>query len=566
MSEDESTPTTVERLKAEGNVLHGQGSYQAAYQKYSEAIKEAPANVVLAILYANRAASCLAMKEYLDAFHDANTAAELDPTYAKAWARVGTAAHALEIWDVCRKAWTSALACLPTTDLTPTQLVLKAQFKAGVKAADAGEVKSTAVAKSKFMHFAEDSNARGNMPWDRALVLAGQNQLARGELPSSGFVILNAHRDFIRGIKTMQQIKIKRKADGNLEVKAIPNALVDITNGLLRDSRVFHADSRFFTQLESQLRFEAEFTGAWSSGGPKKVQKEVVARQRKEGWLPVRRALSVTVRAWMIRGFLDSQMGARTSGVEFYLRALDLLEWGRRTWPNVPAEDRGIIFEPSFVRGIRRLHLPAVMNLYLKQGAESGYTLENIAQMARDLIAETQASVRNPACLQDPGFFASFWIYPVAEGLSILGWYHMQLGLQHFDKTGDIDLGEEAVVNFHQSSRYYIQAAGKYPEDDEERPHMLAVALEALWWGAAPLRVTLPLCRKIRAAMPKPVPIWEFSSKSLNKRNANCAEAVRFLDDCERQLADGTATLESALMPLDLMERRVGRVAQLRDD
>ena len=51
----------AERLKAQGNTLHVQGQHKAAYKKYTEAIKEDPTN---AVLWANRAASCLAMKEY----------------------------------------------------------------------------------------------------------------------------------------------------------------------------------------------------------------------------------------------------------------------------------------------------------------------------------------------------------------------------------------------------------------------------------------------------------------------------------------------------------------------
>ncbi|KAJ7109814.1 hypothetical protein C8R44DRAFT_263484 [Mycena epipterygia] len=554
-------PSTVERLKAEGNDLHGQGSYQAAYQVYSEAIKETEDNSILAILLANRAASCLAMKEYLDAMHDGQKAAKLDPTYAKAWARIGVASHALEIWNICRNAWKSGLSCLPATDLTPAQLVLKTQFEAGLKAADAGEAKTKASAESK-KYIMEISSTAANMPWNRALELAGRNKLARGDLPSSGFVILNAYRDFIRGITTMRKMVITRKGEDR-QVKAFPNALVDITNGLLRDTRVFHADSQFFEQLDAQLRFEVEFTGAWGSGGPKQVQKEAPLRLAKLGWLPVRRALSVTVRLWMMRGFVDSNIGVLNAGLEFYQRILDVLEWGRRTWPNVSSQDRGVIFEDSFVRGIRRLYIPAVMGLYLKKGADSGYTLENIADLARELKAETEASIRPPDWALDPGFFASFWIYPIAEALSILGWYHMQLGLKCIDQE---DFNDQAVIDFSKSSQYYVQAAEKYPEDDEHHPYFLAIALEALWWGDAPLRVTLPLCRKIRTAMSKPVQIWEFSQNSMKKRNSNCKDAVRFLIECEQKLAKGEATLESALMPSDLMERRIGKIAQLQDD
>jgi tetratricopeptide (TPR) repeat protein len=53
----------AEYLKNEGNTLHKQGKFQAAYRKYSEAIKEDPQN---AIYYANRAACSLALKEYVE--------------------------------------------------------------------------------------------------------------------------------------------------------------------------------------------------------------------------------------------------------------------------------------------------------------------------------------------------------------------------------------------------------------------------------------------------------------------------------------------------------------------
>ncbi|KAF7337581.1 Small glutamine-rich tetratricopeptide repeat-containing protein beta [Mycena sanguinolenta] len=534
--------TNFERLKAEANTLHGQGSYQAAYQKYSEAIKENPDDAVLAIVYANRAASCIAMKEYLDAMHDGVQATKLDPRYAKAWARVGTAARALELWDQSRTAWKSALSCLPVTGLTPAEVALKTQFEAELEAVDAGE--SKAIARERSGKNTSDIAAQiDNMPWNRALALAQEGKL---DFSSSGWVILNAYRDFTCGIQAMQSMVVKRQGQKTV-VKASPSALVDMTNGILRDHRVFHADSDFFEQLQNQMRFEVESTNAWAGGGPKQIQQELPQRLRKLGWLPVRRALSVTVRLWIMRGFLDSNMGVLEGGVEFYKRTLDVLEWGRRTYPNVPLKDRGVIFEDSFKRGVERLYIPAVVSLYLKRGDACGYSLDDIARMARDLKTETEASELTPECAGDSGFHGSFWIYPIAEALSFLGWYHMQLGLRCIDAQKDLD--PEAAADFSKSANYYIQAAEKFPMDEGEHPHLLAVALEALWWSGATLEDTLPLCRKIRTVMPQAAMIWEFSPSWKKQR---CQDAINFLAEAERQLAEGTWSLDDAAMPSDM--------------
>ena len=62
MSSPKVVNENAERLKAQGNALHVKGLYRAAYKKYSEAIKVDPMN---AVYWANRAASGLAMKEYV---------------------------------------------------------------------------------------------------------------------------------------------------------------------------------------------------------------------------------------------------------------------------------------------------------------------------------------------------------------------------------------------------------------------------------------------------------------------------------------------------------------------
>lgn len=46
-----------------------------------------------------------------------------------------------------------------------------------------------------------------------------------------------------------------------------------------------------------------------------------------------------------------------------YRDTLDLLEEGRKIWKNVPNGIKGAVFEDTFVRGVRVLHLEAFRNV-----------------------------------------------------------------------------------------------------------------------------------------------------------------------------------------------------------
>lgn len=60
MSSDEENRNAAEKLKAEGNALHLKGDHAGARSKYTEAIALDGAN---AVLYANRAAAYIALKQ-----------------------------------------------------------------------------------------------------------------------------------------------------------------------------------------------------------------------------------------------------------------------------------------------------------------------------------------------------------------------------------------------------------------------------------------------------------------------------------------------------------------------
>lgn len=63
-------------------------------------------------------------------------------------------------------------------------------------------------------------------------------------------------------------------------------------------------------------------------------------------------------RVWVFQAFFRSQLVGHTDFAhEALTRALDFLEWGRKQFANVPKEDRGAIFERSWIRGVKKAHL-----------------------------------------------------------------------------------------------------------------------------------------------------------------------------------------------------------------
>jgi tetratricopeptide (TPR) repeat protein len=84
-------------IKAKGNAAFAAGDYETSLKFYSEAITNLKKNGLPGdcILHLNRSAAHIAAKSYVKALHDANLAAELDPTQWKAHWRKGVALMAM---------------------------------------------------------------------------------------------------------------------------------------------------------------------------------------------------------------------------------------------------------------------------------------------------------------------------------------------------------------------------------------------------------------------------------------------------------------------------------------
>lgn len=120
---------------------------------------------------------------------------------------------------------------------------------------------------------------------------------------------------------------------------------------------------------------EVHELGGWKgSEGPEIIKKEALERLKKKGWSDLRPALMLTVRCvpqresnrnhviiiafrmWIMQGFLIRKMptarNSYSASVEYLRRALEIIDWGREMWKSTPTEVRGIVFEPTFRRGV----------------------------------------------------------------------------------------------------------------------------------------------------------------------------------------------------------------------
>ncbi|KAL6299613.1 hypothetical protein BKA93DRAFT_819814 [Sparassis latifolia] len=528
------------QLKEEGNALYVKQEYHAAAEKYSKALEYDSDN---AVLYANRAACALGIKDYPHASVDAQKATEIDPTYAKAWARLATARAALGTIIESIECWNKALSTLPRTNLSPAQSRQKEQYEAELRKIRAQEHDAPAVGIVM-------KEGGKEAPWVRAkAMLPKLRSLGYAMVQSSAWVISAAYDDFAQGVELMKSIK-KSPTPAGIMYSGPPGAIEALTNGIMRDSRAFHiADNNWLEMYNIQVMVNCQRFQAWT-GDSSQVIAEALRRQRKKGWDDVRPAISTTVRAWIMRALIADKIQQKSDdALKFYDWILDVLQWGRRVWKSVPKDDRGSVFESTFVRGVRSLRLESLMEACSKNPRpDSKYTLEDLFEEAQDLIREIDIAMTNiPTVEYDPGFISSFYIYPRAHAYAMIGFYHNKMAKQCAE-LGVTSLGD-VMIHFAEASKAYLTAATIFPEDDENHVWYLNCALDALYSCGTPIKILLPIMERVRLAIPKMKEIWEFSALAHQGRDSILQKVLWGEEDMRKGLADGKFTLEDKVMP-----------------
>jgi stress-induced-phosphoprotein 1 len=103
-------------------------------------------------------------------------------------------------------------------------------------------------------------------------------------------------------------------------------------------------------------------------------------------------------------------------------------------------------------------------------------------------------------------------------------------------------------VLYAQAAKYYTDAAGSYFEDDEKHAYFLKIALDAHWWSGSPLKITLPLCARIRTAITEMKKIWEFSADA-SLMEPQYRVVLAFETNFRRQLSEYKATWDDVARP-----------------
>ncbi|KAJ7745656.1 hypothetical protein B0H16DRAFT_1557739 [Mycena metata] len=489
-------------LKSLGNAFFVAKDYLEAEKHYTRAIeasKESDGPKESAVLYANRAACLLCLKRYMDAERDATKATKLDPTYAKGFARLATAQDCLGSYTMSVQNWQQALAALPQTNLGPAEQKQKAQYEAGLMATSGTLVK---LGLGRFGGLRDEAR----LPWDRAAVIVPRLRIQRltNSTPvfSSAWVIHHAYQEFMNGVGRATQLQINPVVGHHAGAL---DGISDITNGVLRDRRVMQCPTdEFIAKCNDQLRWEASVTQAWDYDRPELVIQAALVRQSEQGWQAVRRALSITVRGWILRAVIEAGVNQRHDiAVTLYKNCLDVLYSLRATWISATSRDRGVIFENSFIFGIRRIYLDALVT------SEPTPDLLELLQEQSDVLIRDldEAHPHSPAPREesaDPGFFSSFYMYPRGQALAAKGFYYKNIATR---------TGSDPNVCFRKSALEYLKSVEFFPEDDEQHPWFLNEALESMLnAGSFPLREILDVMKRIGVSAPKAKEIWEYSS------------------------------------------------------
>ncbi|KAE9402428.1 hypothetical protein BT96DRAFT_937225 [Gymnopus androsaceus JB14] len=504
-----STVELAAKLKEQGNTLFLQKDYLSAARKYTEALEADGEN---AILYANRAACRLNLREFLDAGSDARKA-------------MGEPHKSVQSWK-------TAIAQLPKDSLTPSQLNQKAEYEKGLAAAKTAFQKLEKDSQQSFFLY----DMRQNPPWIRAQRLIPRLREQRN-YTSSAWAMAHAYNEFSDGVRLLTDVTLQSTS-----------VLTCISNAILTDSRVFAMPMPDFVQRYSdQVAREARRVEAWIEFGPDRIKQETLKRLEEEGWDSTRPAFATTIRAWIMQGFLQHGLHRNTlASLEYFGRAIELIKWGRVQFSDVQTENRGIIFEDTFLRSVQVLHLDSLIKiLYATAPNEDDATLDAALQVADEIIAGVDAQAIPPR-ESNPGFISAYYHHPKGRALCMKAVYYRTKAKRLRDQKNPALL-KSVYKMYALATRYYFEAADSTEEDDEEHALCLTAGVQVMSSFESSARDQLAVMERIRLAIPKMKQIWGHSMYSILVGDGLYKTALEMEVQLREELKKGKIQLDDAV-------------------
>ncbi|KAF4596552.1 hypothetical protein EYR38_007939 [Pleurotus pulmonarius] len=527
----------VAELKGEGNAFFLQKNLEAAANKYSKALQIDDKN---AVIYCNRAACRLGQSRFVDACDDARKAVELDPQYTKAHARLATALDALDEPTESSVHWERAVNLMPNENLSVAETKQRAAYVQSLEAARRKKGQVLVDGKS-LINFQKEQTKQ--LPWELATAMIPELREAQNP-SSSAWVIFAAYEDFREGIKNMKLLRpMATNIGGTTSTLFFGHfgGLADLSNGLLRDRRIFHMnDANFLDCYNKQVMFEAQNSRAWTLETPQEILRLARDRLASEGWDKVRPALSVSVRCRFLRGFIQAGLTKRPDiALQFIGHAIEIIELCNKEWPGVPDSVRGAIFQTTFLLGLRSEWLEQYFSAYNRGNAQ--FTVETLEKEADRLIADLTGVFPHefPQNI-DPGFVLSFYAYPMGSAYASAKAFCRAQMAKKANKRNDYQSWREYT---QEAGELYFQAAERYMEDDENYSWFMKCSLDCTLSLGLAISKALPLMRMIREAYPKMQRIWKNSASAMQGRDEAIKSVFRTEDRLKELLDQGIVSM-----------------------
>ncbi|KAK1235061.1 hypothetical protein PQX77_001726 [Marasmius sp. AFHP31] len=520
----------VERLINEGSTLLENRKSLAACRKFTEALSlKVDDDDLNAIIYTNRSACRAVSRQYQGAATDAiqvcfrsiipgsgaqlrhnlpstlliDKATILSPDYPKAWARLGIAKDYLkEPWDSIT-AWQNALKYLPKDNImAPDETLDKKIYEVNLQCALKVWHDSRYLACSQI-----EGNGSGAlaMPWivARGMMPELENE---GNFESSAWIIAKAYDDFERANLEMVPV---------MSEEGVPffrtQVLRTLTNAILTDSRAFEPEDpcQWLEQFERQAEYEMRSRRIWHwrDLGLNDMLEEAEFRLSTEGWEQLRPALSTIICYWVLRGFLDgSFLDDNFHSEATYLnRALGAIEKGQRVWGHLMHHESIRVLEDSFLRGVQRLYIDALLNRYVSETSRS-----KREKLLDETEAECEALINNvcdyeplPSHDESPAFTAAFYYHVRGHAYAAQAYCAAKRIDDHNHCTP-----LEIMKGYQKAAYSFLQAVNDFSADDIHYCIYLCSAIQHMLPGASRARDLLKYMERLRLALVKMEKIW----------------------------------------------------------